>query len=253
MLPKEVSKHIKKLHQKKFRHEFQEFLVEGVKGVYESLIADTEVMAIIVEEKRKDELDFSDIISKAKKQDVDVFFCAHGDIGEIKTTDTYPGVQAIVTTPDTYLAGIQNSSPILCLDGIQDPGNLGTMIRTADWFGIPNILLSENSVDPYNPKTVRSTMGSLFHVSIVESKDIIIDLEKLKEKNYSVFSLSTEGRPLDKEKLVKHESVYIFGSESHGVRKDLVDMSDELYSIPGKGRAESLNVGVAAGIILSYL
>jgi len=253
MLPNNLKKQIKKLHQKKYRKELGEFLVEGIKGVSEALISDVEVKAVIVEEKKKDELDFADIIQKAEEHGVEVLFASEKDTGEIKTTDTFPGVQAIIIIPNVVLEDLQNNEPIICLDRLQDPGNLGTIIRTADWFGIPNILLSEDCVDPFNPKTSRSTMGSIFHNSIFESKDIVKTLKDLKDSGYRIITLSTEGEIVRNGEFNNKKTVYILGSESHGVRKDLVDLSDEMYSIPGSGRAESLNVAIAAGILLSYL
>jgi TrmH family RNA methyltransferase len=251
MLQPSLKKYIRKLHQKKYREEFGTFLVEGMKGVAEALISDVEIQTIIVEEKRKEELDFVDIIQKAEEQGIEVVYAAQKDIGEIKTTDTFPGVQAVVSISESNLEDIQNKEPIICLDRVQDPGNIGTIIRTADWFGIPNILLSEDCVDPHNPKAVRSTMGSIFHTSLYKSPDIVQTAEALKELGYRIITLSTEGQIVKDGEFANKKTVYILGNESRGVRKDLVDISTEMYSIPGSGRAESLNVAVAAGILMN--
>ena len=114
------------------------------------------------------------------------------------------------------------------------------------------ILLSEGSVDPYSDKVVRSTMGSIFHTKIFKAQNITQAIETLKKKGYNVYTLSMEGDSLDKLK-TNQKSVYIFGSESHGVSKELLNLSDKTYTIPGKGKAESLNVAVATTIVLSKM
>ena len=253
MMTQAHKKHIKKLQQKKYRRESQSFLVEGVKGVLEALMSDTEVQQIIIEDGRKDELDMADIIQKAEEQGTEVIYCGQKDINAIKTTETFPGVLAVLTMPIVKREDLINASPIICLDRVADPGNLGTIIRTADWFGVPNILLSEDSVDAFNPKVVRATMGSMFHTNVFESGDILATLQQFREDGYRVIALSTEGKLVKDGEFNDSKSVYIFGSESHGVRKALVDLADEMYSIQGDGRAESLNLAVATGIVLSHI
>lgn len=254
MLPKSTIKHLNELQQKKHRAAAQEFIVEGVKGVEEAL-ENAEVILIIMDGSLRDEAEMKEIIKAAEENEVPVEFCGRKDIGEIKTTDTFPGVMAVVSTNDIGLEEIA-SGPIIALDGVKDPGNLGTIIRTADWFGIQNILLAEDSVDPYNPKVVRSTMGSIFRTQIFESQDLATSLNTLKTKyGYKVVSLEMDGEVLP-EKLLKKGSenmVFLFGSESHGVRESLEKFIDFRYTIPGKGQAESLNVAIAAAIVMSRI
>ena len=253
MLPKKTITHLNKLQEKKYRNEFQEFIVEGIKGVGEALKENAEVMLIIIEGKRRDENEIATLIKTAEHKNVPVEFCARGDIGDIKTTDTFPGVLAVIAQPEVALENITNNQPIICLDGIKDPGNLGTIIRTADWFGIPNILLSEDSVDPYNPKLVRSTMGSLFRVKLCESQHLPTTLAALTEKHgYEIIALDMHSENIEKMRPSK-KAIYLFGSESHGIRPSLESLISKRYTIQGTGRAESLNVGVSVGILLSKL
>ena len=143
--------------------------------------------------------------------------------------------------------------PIVCLAGVKDPGNLGTIIRTADWFGIKNILLSEQCVDVYNPKVVRSTMGSIFHTAVFRSNNIEKDLQVLKKNSeYKIYSLDLAGENINKMK-ASNNIIYLFGSESHGVMTGLEKLIDKRYTIPKKGEAESLNLGVAVGVLLSKI
>ncbi|MBT4121175.1 MAG: RNA methyltransferase [Candidatus Magasanikbacteria bacterium] len=253
MLEKSIVKHIKQLKQKKFRKEFGEFLVEGFKGVGEAIDSDFEVVLVIIEGNRRDETEMKEIIKKAEKNGVPVEFSGRQDIGDIKTTDTFPGLMAVIAQNQVTPEDITGEKYIICLDSVKDPGNLGTIIRTADWFGIKNILLSEDCVDPYNEKVVRSTMGSIFHVNIFESAGLEHTLKTFKEKHeYKICSLVMKGEDLNKLKATK-KTIFVLGSESHGVRKEVEKMSDKNYTIGGKGDAESLNVAIAGGILMNQL
>ncbi|MBP9760882.1 MAG: RNA methyltransferase [Candidatus Magasanikbacteria bacterium] len=254
MLAPSIIKHIKKLHEKKYRKEFEEFLIEGVKGIEDALHSSIDVFTLVVDGSLRDTANIKRLIALAEKKDVTIELCGRKDIGDIKTTDSFPGVLAIAGTPETTMDDYTFDLPIICLDRIGDPGNLGTIIRTADWFGIPNILLSEGSVDPYNDKVVRSTMGSLFRAHIVESEHVLSDIAWLKkEQGYSVTGLSLKGQPFSGMKQPAAKTIYVFGSESHGIAPDIEKILDARYTIPGKGKAESLNVAVAAGIVLSHI
>jgi RNA methyltransferase, TrmH family len=250
MLSKKIIKHINKLGQKKVRHEEREFIIEGIKGVQEALNSEMQVLLLVIEGNRRDEEDLAELIKLAESHDVPVEFCGRNDVGDIKTTDTFPGVLAIVEQSDVELQDLEGN--IICIDGIKDPGNLGTIIRTADWFGIKSIILSEDCVDPYNPKVVRSTMGSIFHVDIFESEKIASDLGDLKKNGYKLNGLVMDGENLDKLRPGKKE-VYVLGSESHGIREEVEKILDKKYTISGSGSAESLNVAVASGILMSLI
>ncbi len=251
MLNEKIKKHISKLHQKKYREEFCEFLIEGVKCVNEALdCADVDI--IVIDGKRRDEPQMKNIIEKANKKDVQVIFCARTDIGDIKTTETFSGVLAVADTLDIIFEDLRDGKPIIALEKIKDPGNLGTIIRTADWFGLYNILLSEESVDPYNEKVVRSTMGSMFRTKIFQSKKIVHTLEQLKKDGYTIIGLSSEGASLDSLKL-QSKTVYLFGSESNGLSKEAREKLDSILSIPGNGNAESLNLAISAAICCYHI
>lgn len=249
MLPNNLQKKITKLQQKKYRREFGEFLVEGIKGVGEAMDSNMEIDRIIIEVKRKEESSFKKIMDLAQKKQIIVEFCAQSDIGKIKTTDTFSGVLAVVQQAKISLEELSNKK-IICLDNIKDPGNLGTIIRTADWFGINEIILSEDCVDLYNPKVVRASMGSIFKTNIFQSKSLFNDLNVLRNKDYQLAGLTMNGEDLDKIGQ-KNKIVYILGSESHGISKEVENMLDKRYTIKGGGQAESLNVAIAAGILLS--
>lgn len=247
MLPDTIRKRIKKLHQRKYREEFGQFLVEGIKGVREAMDAGI-VQRMVIEEGRKEDRHIAPIVVAAEARKMDIVYASNKDIGEIKTTDMFPGVMAIVTMPSHTLNNVSGSA--IYLDGVTDPGNLGTIIRTADWFGIHNILLSKGCVDPFNDKSVRSSMGSLFRATIVlDLTDQDIQAVK-KEKGYEIIGFALNGQELTPLKLEPRtkKSLFVFGSESHGISREIDKLLDRRYTISGMGGAESLNVAVSSGI-----
>jgi TrmH family RNA methyltransferase len=253
MIKESVKSHIIKLRQKKHRLNYGEFLVEGIKGVFEAVESNNDILTLVVGESHKHEEKIKKIISKLEKNKVPIFYVNKSEANKIKTTETFPGVMAVVAKPEYSLDNIINNKPILAFDKISDPGNIGTIIRTADWFDINNILLSEDSVDPYNEKVVRSTMGSIFRSKIVISDKITKSIEILKKKGYSIVCMVMEGEDISTLKN-NNKTVYVFGSESHGIREDLLKKADKKYSIKGNSnKVESLNVAVSAGILMNKI
>ena len=226
------------LSQKKYRLKHKLFIAEGVKVVSELLKSSFEVETLFCTN------DFNKDISDEK-----VVRISEEDLKKISNLKTPNKVLGLFRIPHKKLS--ENKGLIIALDAINDPGNLGTIIRTADWFGIKNIVLSEGSVDPYGPKVVRSTMGSIFRTTIVEVPNVVTFL-KNRPKEYKLCGLDMGGTSITKATFTE-QAVYLFGSESHGIRPELESMLDISYSIPGSGDAESLNVAMAAGILMSHL
>jgi len=135
------------------------------------------------------------------------------------------------------------------LDSISDPGNLGTIIRTCDWFGVKNIFLSDNIVDYTSPKVIRSSMGSIFHINIYEDIDAEI-LSDLKREGFEILCADIEGENVFSYNS-ERKKVLILSSESHGPSKDFEKISDKKISIPRIGNAESLNVASASAVLLA--
>lgn len=251
MLSKSDLAHLQKLQDKKGREESGSFLVEGVKGVEEAMRYATEVRRIVVDESRQNEDDKKELLTRAHINRIPVFETSKVAYKSISGTATPAGILAEVSLPKKRIQDF-TPGPIIALDHITDPGNLGTIIRTAEWFGIPNILLSEGSVDPYNEKVVRSTMGSLHRLHIVRVENLREALEQFQKKGYSVTSFTLEGSPLETYTPNK-KSIVVFGSESHGVSEEITSLFPQKVTISGGGDTESLNVAVAAGIALHYI
>lgn len=253
MLSHKILQHLNQLQQKKYRREFGEFIIEGIKGVKEALCSEAIVSLVIMAGKQRDEPDFLELIKLAQTKQVEVAFCARQDVGQIKTTETFPGVLAIVGQPDYSLDEVVGDRAIICLDQIKDPGNLGTIIRTIDWFGGKSMVLSEDCVDLSNPKVVRASMGSIFRVKVFQSHHLIQTLNNLKNKyKYELVGLTMAGESINKVS-IKSRAAYVLGSESHGLRPEVENLLDKRYTIQGQGQAESLNVAVAAGILLARI
>lgn len=251
MLSEKIKKHFKKLEQKKYRKEFAEFIVEGEKAVLEAVNSDYEIIFILIEGNKRDDKNIKEIINKASKKDITIEYAGKKDLEKISNTETFPGVLAVVSQKEFFLEDFFDAKNLIFLDAVNDPGNLGTIIRTADWFGIKKIILGEKSVDIYNPKVIRSTMGSIFHVDIIRIENTKNILERFKKEDFIINSLDLKGEKIEKLKLDKNtKNIFLFGSESHGINEDLEKTVDKSYTISGYGQAESLNLAISAGIVM---
>ena len=243
MLVKSTVKYIQTLGQKKFREEEGMFIAEGPKIVKELLEeSNVNVTALFA---------LQDWINNNKK------LIGATAITEITETELEKISQ--LTTPNKVVAVVQQfdvkkevsakDTITLVLDGIQDPGNLGTIIRIADWFGVSQIICSNDSADVYNSKVVQSTMGSIARVKVIYTNL----LEWLsRQKDISIYATTLGGKDIHKTKKIK-EGIIVFGNESKGISPEILDFCTDKITIPKKGKAESLNAAVAAGIVLSHV
>lgn len=240
----EQRKHVKKLQQKKYRSQCAQYTVEGHKGVQAALHAKAPI-ALLVADKEGDTT--QEYIVTAEQHGIPYVLCNASEGQQITATDSWSGVLAVIEQQETEL---DPEGDIILLDRMSDPGNLGTIIRTADWFGIRQIILSEDSVDPYGQKVVRASMGSFFGVSVHIDADAPKTLSELKNSGYTAVAFNMNGKALQTiANTVK--TVYIFGSESHGISETITNLVDNTYAIPGDPLvAESLNVAQSVAIAL---
>jgi len=241
MLSKSKIKYIQSLGHKKFRDEEGLFLAEGPKIVKE-LINEIPTLVQCV-------YALKDWLSENKGLPAAI------EVNEI--TDIELERISQLSAPNKVLAVLKkiNSTVFsakgkitIALDTIQDPGNMGTIIRTADWFGIDQVVCSHDSADIYNPKVVQSTMGSIARVKVFYT-----DLKKwIKEQDVKIYAAALEGEDIKKIKTFR-EGIIIIGNESKGIHPDLLQIANERITIARAGKAESLNAAVATGIILSHL
>ena len=248
----EIIKNIRKLKEKKYRDLENAYLIEGIKIVKEAIAENAKIKQIIMCEDFADnvELDKDTLYELAKHNLIYVTRNIMDSLSDVKTPQGIIGVveknkiEEIIETKVDYKQDI-----IIALDGVQDPGNLGTIIRTADSANLNQIIISKTSADPYNPKVVRSTMGAIFRVNIIETENIVEELQKTKANGFKVMVTS-----LDSSKSIYktefNKKVIVIGNEANGVTKEVQNIADEKVKIPMLGKTESLNASVAASIMI---
>lgn len=235
MLSKNTIKYLTSLQQKKKRQEYGVYVVEGEKIVQEAISWASGVI--------KNIYCLSDFASENDLSQFNVEVITDAELKQIST----------LTTPNKVLAVLEKeqktwdkSNFYLALDGIQDPGNMGTIIRLADWFGLTQIICSNDCVDGYNPKVIQATMGSLFRVQL----HYVPLIDFLKEQNIPVYGALLNGENVYQQQLRK-EGILLMGNEGNGIRSELLPYVTTPLTIPRFGHAESLNVGIATSILLS--
>lgn len=244
----ELIKHIRKLKDKKYRDESNEYVVEGVKLVEEAVKENAKIKQIIVCEDttRTYEIPTHIMLEIAKYECISV----SDKIFNIITQVTNPqGIMAIIekNAQDTQIDYTQDI--IVALDDVQDPGNLGTILRTVDSIGLNQIIVSKGTADAFNSKVVRSTMGAIFRIKIIEVEDLAQAIKEMRKHHFKlmVTSLQTENSIYD---IDFNKKIIVIGNEANGVSKEIQDMADEKAKIPMLGRTESLNASVAAGVVM---
>jgi len=239
MVGKSQIKFIKSLQQKKYRTEHKLFVVEGFKVVQELVNANVKVYGIYVtDDKLLSEVNFSgELISEA-------------DLKKMSALKTPNNILAVFYQTKATLNAM-NSDWVVALDDVRDPGNLGTIIRMCDWFGIPNLVCSEQTVDCYNPKTIQATMGSIARVNILYT-----DLsEFIKASTMPVYGAFMDGTSVYKQDLSNEKGILVLGNEANGVSPKIENLVTKKISIPqfGKQTTESLNVATATAILLNEI
>ena len=237
MLSKNELKYIQTLCQKKQRAAERLFVAEGVKLADELLTMGYPVQKIYALEEWK-----------APVTNVPITRITPFELAKISSLQTPNQVLLIAEQQEPVSEPVFKHQFTLALDGIQDPGNLGTIIRIADWFGIDQIIASTDTVELYNPKVIQSTMGSFLRVKIWYQ-----DLEKvLAEKQVPIYGALLDGESIYDTK-VPSEGILVMGNESKGIRENILPLIQHTITIPRIGKAESLNVAVATGVLLSKL
>jgi RNA methyltransferase, TrmH family len=243
MISKAQIAHIRSLHQKKFRKETQFFIAEGTKSVLELMRSDMEIEAVFATQ---------DWVLRNNPAAFETQVVSEAELSRITSLVTAQDVLALVRIPQ-YKPDITELQKewVLCLDGIRDPGNLGTMIRLADWFGIRHILCSEDTAEVWNPKVIQASMGS---ISRVKTYELNIE-EFLPQLNSKIYGSFLEGKSIY-ETPYPSSGVLVIGNEANGIRPELAGLINEQITIPsysGTSGAESLNAAIATAIICAEI
>lgn len=278
----EMVKEIRKLKEKKYRKD--KFIVEGIKMLEEAINENASIDLIVIREGMDLRSVISNVLPKnnadsgmKSKNVLDVISKIKNITVTEKVFDTLTdvvspqGVLAVINKKDDIIKQAteknnvskigdkiketENSKIdttadyILALDGIQDPGNLGTIIRTADSANLKQIIVSKNTVDAYSPKVIRSTMGAIYRVNIIEVENLEVTLKDLQKDGFKVVvtSLDTNNSIYD---ISYNKSIVVIGNEANGVSKEVQELANEKVKIPMLGKTESLNAAVATGIMI---
>jgi len=253
MITKQELKYYSSLLKKKNRLIEKKFIVEGEKAVLEGL-NNTEwndrcELLFISDDFLKEREEF---VKFTKQKSIRIENLSTRNFEKISDTKTPQGVAAIFEKAPTRIISPSDVEEqiVVYLDNVSDPGNLGTILRNCDWFGINNILLSPDSTEYTNPKAIRASMGSVFHVNIYEELDInfLIQLKR----DYKILCSDTKGSNIFE---IKREGkiILIFSNEAHGPTKEITEIADKKITVPRIGKAESLNVASASAVILAQI
>ncbi|MCB9247101.1 MAG: RNA methyltransferase [Ignavibacteriales bacterium] len=241
---------LSKLNLKKFRDSENKFIVEGKRFVSEGIKSKFNCLQILItNEFEQKDFEYCNYLGSQNKK---ISKINTKDFTKISSTKNPQGVAAVFEIPEKSFSSFKNDEIIICLENISDPGNVGTILRSCDWFGVKTVLLSNDCAELYNPKVLRASMGAIFNLKIFENINLIEKLGELKKANYKIYFANMNGTNYSQINY-KQKSVITFCNEAFGPTKELKDVCDEAITIPKKGNIESLNVSAAAAVILSKL
>ncbi len=241
-----LNKLIRSLHQKKFRDQNSLFIAEGERLCRELIGSRYVPELAVIRDYPSPEI--IELAEKFSDEGLPVYTANKTHFDQMAGTKSPQGILTVINMEDDT---IDTSRPFIALDAVADPGNIGTIIRTAEWFGIDQIILGRDCADKYNSKTVRASMGAIFKSSIVHEPD----LKTFISENYKDFEIF--GASLDTDKMLTglgHDQKFgiIFGNEANGISPELEEVINTMFRIEGNTESESLNVSVAVGISLYH-
>jgi TrmH family RNA methyltransferase len=249
VISKQQIKHIRSLQQKKYRNDFNLYVIEGLKMVLEAIRQipqDIEYVCLTTKV-------LNQVKHEIRLPQVQLIEVSSNDFKKITSLTTPQEILAVLKKPETENQSTFNLDTIcLALDGIRDPGNMGTILRLADWFGISQIVCSPDTVDCYNPKVVQASMGAILRVKLIytELAQWLIQLKS--KKNITIYCTALNGNNLYTSNL-KKPAIVVLGNEANGISDDVFQLTDKNLYIPNQSnfpdKTESLNVSIAAAIV----
>lgn len=249
MLSKNAVKYYSTLLNKKYRQRERKFIVEGKRLVEEALNSKFNCEVLITTNKFTEEN--SDYL-EVNALGTNVELVKEADFKRLSDTKNPQGIIGIFLKGNLNFVFEPAANFILALENISDPGNVGTIIRNADWFGVKEVMLSEECADVFNPKVLRASMGSVFHIEFSDTIDFYLEIENLKKAGYKILLADMSGENIyhysKSEKIV-----LVVCNEAHGPSQNILELADHKITIPQKGKAESLNVASASAVLLNEL
>ncbi len=234
-------KRLKSLKTKKGRNENGTYLIEGKRAVLDAISHNVKFNCVVLEENS----DFSVNV------DCDIITVPRHIIEAIADTLSPEGIIAEAVIPDLSFDINKAKGLLVYLDRLQDAGNVGTIIRTADALGAGAVVISKGCCELFNPKTVRATMSSIFNIPIMIVDEGTLTLQQIKDAGYTVYSAALNGEDFNKiNDIDKNKSCIVIGNEGNGICQEILSASDKIVTLKMRGGAESLNAGIAAGILI---
>lgn len=248
-------KHVKSLHKRKYREAYDEFLIEGLRIIEHALDNNAEFKAVYYDEGISSNERSNKLFQRICSKNIDLYKVNTKIFKNISTTDNSQGILGVIKRKHYSLKDIIKKDDffLIILDRLQDPGNVGTIIRTADAAGVDGIIVLKGTVDIFNSKTIRSTMGSIFTLPIVHVGDAGDLIDTLKLHDSDIISTSLEADSYHFQVDYGKKNAIIIGNEGNGISDELVKRSNIKVKIPMSGNAESLNASIASGIIIYEL
>ena len=244
-------KYIRSLNSKKSRENDSAFVVEGIKFVGESINENADIKFALISESSSIKNEVSDLIQILKEKEIEFFLCEDNIFNSAAETINAQGVLSVVYKAFYDKLKVLNDYKFIVMcDRIQDPGNLGTIIRTADAFGPAAVIMNKGCVDVYNPKVVRATAGAMFRVPFIigETSEEIIDI--VKTAGFKIISTVVSSEYSFEDINESEKICVVIGNEGQGISREITEASDMNITIKMNGRAESLNASIAAGICI---
>jgi TrmH family RNA methyltransferase len=242
---------LRKLLQKKHRAESGKFLVEGARGVEELLASDWMTELVVMTKEFMDS--HGQLLSRLNENHILANTISSRDLRTISDTEHPQGVLAVVQQHGHRAATLEKlrKGLIVVADEITEPGNLGAIIRTCDWFGVDAVVVSKDSVELFNPKVVRATAGSMFHFPIITDVETKLILQNLRDEGFDIYATVAHGGVDCSKVQWSEKAAVVFGNEAQGISEEIQRLADTKIQVPRIGKAESLNVGIACGVVLA--
>jgi len=262
MISKNRLKVIRLLRDRKRREASGKFLVEGIRAVEEAAASDWVIESVLYLSAFRDEEKSAPpkadaLLTSLLERGALLYEVSEAELSQISDVVTSQGIVAVVqqrrATEEEVLRRRSAMPVLVACDAIREPGNVGAIIRAADWFGAQGVVLGKGTVELFNPKVVRSTVGSLFHLPIVEKIDLLQFLSKLRTEGYVIAAADQRGEISLSESRFTGPVALVLGNEAWGVSSEILSEADLRIAIPRFGRAESLNVTAAASVFLWHL
>ncbi|MFZ5967982.1 MAG: TrmH family RNA methyltransferase [Bacillota bacterium] len=247
-----IIKHVKQLSLKKYRERNKEYIIEGVRTVRDAYINRKPMVAVLYCDHLKNTAGGEDLLRDLEKTDIKIYKVKDKTFKELSDTENPQGIMAIMTFESRELDDVLRKEKgfYVVLDRVQDPGNMGTIIRTADAAGADAVFLTKGCVDVYNMKTIRATMGSIFHLPVIHIDDMEAAIKQLKQTNVQLIAATLETENYHYDIQYGEKVAIVIGNEANGISPLIIEAADHKVKIPIMGEAESLNASIAGAILM---